>query len=382
MNNPLGSYQTNREQGLGNRILDSQLFKRYHSAFTVSTGLPLDFIPVDNLEKFPFADHANESHFCQMLRSACPKGWAMANACLLSEAQRRGDTFTSETFGGLFETAIPVHLGKELIGFLRVGQALAIEPSEESFLALVERLRAKGLRKNAEGILRKAYAAIPIVPLNQYTGIIDLLQVFAEQLSEQANRTMLMQRQHEPALIAQAKNYILEHLDERITLQDVAFHVSVTTFYFCKVFRKHAGMTFTAFVSRLRVEKAKRLLGNRYMSVTEIAYEVGFQSLSQFNRCFKRYVGKSPTEYRKGGREAMGTTTETLFTSGSVTAGLSAAVSEQRRLAAAEPVHDSYGDQDCSAASQHGNLRVQRGTGVVLVEQSTREAEVTQTSAA
>jgi AraC-like DNA-binding protein len=60
-------------------------------------------------------------------------------------------------------------------------------------------------------------------------------------------------------------------------------------------------MTLTEFVGRLRVEKAKQFLLNPSLSVTEIAFSVGFNSLSQFNRVFLRYVGKAPTKFRKGG---------------------------------------------------------------------------------
>jgi AraC-like DNA-binding protein len=51
-------------------------------------------------------------------------------------------------------------------------------------------------------------------------------------------------------------------------------------------------------VSRLRIEKAKALLLNPNLRISEIAYEVGFQSLTHFNRVFKRILGRSPTEYR------------------------------------------------------------------------------------
>jgi AraC-like DNA-binding protein len=64
------------------------------------------------------------------------------------------------------------------------------------------------------------------------------------------------------------------------------------------MFKKATGLNFTDYVSRIRVEKAKNLLLNRNLRVSEIAYEVGFQSLTHFNRVFKKVMGQSPTEYR------------------------------------------------------------------------------------
>jgi AraC-like DNA-binding protein len=73
----------------------------------------------------------------------------------------------------------------------------------------------------------------------------------------------------------------------------------VSTFYFCKMFKKATGLTFTDYLSRVRVEKAKALLLNPHLRISEIAYDVGFQSLTHFNRMFRKIVGQSPTVYRE-----------------------------------------------------------------------------------
>jgi AraC-like DNA-binding protein len=72
----------------------------------------------------------------------------------------------------------------------------------------------------------------------------------------------------------------------------------MSAFYFCKTFKKATGMTFTDYLARVRVEKVKNLLLNPHKRVSEAAYEVGFQSLSQFNRVFRRIAGEAPTTYR------------------------------------------------------------------------------------
>ena len=72
----------------------------------------------------------------------------------------------------------------------------------------------------------------------------------------------------------------------------------VSTFYFCKVFRKAVGIAFTDCLGRVCVEQAKRLLLNPHLRVSEIAYAVGFQSLTHFNRMFRQMTGESPTRFR------------------------------------------------------------------------------------
>ena len=71
-----------------------------------------------------------------------------------------------------------------------------------------------------------------------------------------------------------------------------------------KIFKRSTGLTYIDFRNRLRIESAKRLLAVPNASISEIAYKVGFQSLTQFNRLFRRIVGKSPTEFRHSFRTA------------------------------------------------------------------------------
>ena len=75
----------------------------------------------------------------------------------------------------------------------------------------------------------------------------------------------------------------------------------VTTFYFCKTFKKATSLTFTEYLGRVRIEKAKALLLNPHLRISEIAYEVGFQSLTHFNRIFHQITGEAPTAFRNNG---------------------------------------------------------------------------------
>ena len=64
------------------------------------------------------------------------------------------------------------------------------------------------------------------------------------------------------------------------------------------MFKKITRINFTDYLSRVRIEKSKNLLLNPNLRISEIAFEIGFQSLTHFNRVFKRITGQSPTEYR------------------------------------------------------------------------------------
>jgi transcriptional regulator GlxA family with amidase domain len=64
------------------------------------------------------------------------------------------------------------------------------------------------------------------------------------------------------------------------------------------MFKKATGMTLTEYVALVRVEKAKALLVDVSMRISEVVFAAGFGSIPRFNSVFKRHVGMSPTEYR------------------------------------------------------------------------------------
>ena len=113
-----------------------------------------------------------------------------------------------------------------------------------------------------------------------------------------SNQVFIQQENAEPPVIKRAKEYIREHQAEKLSLSSVAKAVNMSAFYFCKMFKKITGINFTDYLSRVRIEKAKNLLLNPNLRVSEIAFEVGFQSLTHFNRVFKKILGQSPTDYR------------------------------------------------------------------------------------
>jgi len=125
-----------------------------------------------------------------------------------------------------------------------------------------------------------------------------LLTMFAQYLAEYTSRHVIAASNDEPTAVANAKRFVQEHVEEPITLEKVVKHVNVSRFYFCKLFKKATGMTLTEYVSRVRVEKAKSLLVNPSMRISEVVFAAGFGSIPRFNSVFKRYVGMPPTEYR------------------------------------------------------------------------------------
>ena len=106
----------------------------------------------------------------------------------------------------------------------------------------------------------------------------------------------------EPVEIWKARKFMEEHSGEELSLRKVAKAANISRNHLSEKFKQVTGMNFVDYIAQIRFEKARDLLLNSKLRISEIAFAVGFQSLSQFNRVFKKRAGKSPTEFRAGHR--------------------------------------------------------------------------------
>ena len=102
----------------------------------------------------------------------------------------------------------------------------------------------------------------------------------------------------EPVEIWKARKFIEEQSGEQLSLTKVAKAVNISANYLSEKFKQVTGTNFVEYVARTRFKNACDLLRNPNLRISEIAFAVGFQSLSQFNRVFKKIARKSPSQYR------------------------------------------------------------------------------------
>lgn len=283
------------------RLSDSPLFTAWREGFTAATGLDIWLTNEPSASQQASEVTCSGSSFCNQLNKD-------ANACRLCRESHRRLTHqadcsqvahTATCFAGFRETAVPLRLGENSVAWLRTGGVLAEAPQKRNFEPIRQALADQGIDASERSELYKAWLATPIIDRDRYAGTVTLLAAFALQLADLLNRILLEDSQAQPEAVSAARRYLDEHLDEKITLDEVAAHVGISPFHFCKVFKDNTGMTLTEYVNRRRVEQAKQRLLHPDARVTEIAFDIGFQSLSQFNRSFARYVGMSPTQYRQ-----------------------------------------------------------------------------------
>jgi AraC-like DNA-binding protein len=277
-------------------LTHARIYQDYERAFSETTGLPVALRPVESWQ-LPHYGKRKENPFCARIADT-----SRSCAACLQVQQKLAETAKEEAQTvacplGLCDTAVPVRLGNTVIGFLQTGQAFRRKPSEVQFMRACKLLADWGVEADLNQ-LRKDYFNTQVLSPTKHDSAIKLLTIFAQHLSMVSNQVVVHQKNAEPPVITRAKEYIQQHEADELSLGEVAKAVNTSSFYFCKLFKKVTGLNFTHYVSRVRVEKAKNLLLNPNLRVSEIAFEVGFQSLTHFNRVFKKIIGQSPTEYR------------------------------------------------------------------------------------
>jgi AraC-like DNA-binding protein/ligand-binding sensor protein len=277
-------------------LSQSKIYQDYERAFNEATGLLVSLRPVESWQ-LPFHGRKSENAFCAMMatKSRSCGVCLQVQQKLAESAQHGAQSLTCPV--GFCDAAVPVRLGEQLVGFLQTGQVFRKPPTPAQFERTLKLLKRWGVQEDVEA-LRKAYYGARVLTPRQYDAVVKLLTIFAQHLAMVSNQVLVHQQHAEPPVITRAKEFIAEHQGEELSLGQVARAVNTSTFYFCKLFKRVSGINFTDYLSRVRIEKARNLLLNPSLRISEIAFEVGFQSLTHFNRVFKKIIGQSPTQFR------------------------------------------------------------------------------------
>lgn len=281
---------------LADRMVRSQIYQDYERAFTQASGLPL--VLKASQSRSTEGVWTGGNSFCELMSSSNQ----ICAHCL--DHQKRLDldssneVLTSQCFAGLCESAIPVRVENRTVAFLKTGHVFRGKPDRSLFDRLTHQLLAWGSTVDLKKA-KEAWTATRVLNLNQYDAFVRMLQVFARHLEATCSSLTMTHDEELPPSVRQARQVILDRHTGDLSLSKMAKIVNLSAYHLCKLFKQSMGISFTEFVTKVRVEKACQLLLQSDYFVNEACYEAGFQSLSQFNRAFKKIMGVSPTEYRR-----------------------------------------------------------------------------------
>lgn len=279
------------------RLKNADAFRHYAVSFAAITKAPLSLC---SLREWPPATRGHDcgNPFCDAMLRAGHE----CTACVETQkAIAAGDVTGPQAvtcLGGLCETGVPVRMGETLVAFLVVGPVLLNTPTEVQFSQTLAVMQRSGIEPARAELAAAYFHTRPLSP-KQHAPIVQLLIVFAEHLSMLASQLVLQEQQGEPQPILRARRFIQENLAQPLRLQDAANSARLSATYFSRMFKKTTALTFSEYLTRVRIDQAKQMLRDPHLRVQEVAFAVGFQSVAHFNRVFRRLVGEAPGVYRR-----------------------------------------------------------------------------------
>lgn len=124
---------------------------------------------------------------------------------------------------------------------------------------------------------------------------------FLKKLDESVCHIARKQQTKTDSVVEQAKQYIAEHFNKELSLEEMAREVGISPYYLSKLFKESEGTGYIEYTTKLRMDYAKEQLGATDRSIKEICHDAGYQDPNYFSRIFKKWTGMTPTEYRGGG---------------------------------------------------------------------------------
>lgn len=185
-----------------------------------------------------------------------------------------------------------------------LGDSIWEIPEMQKIVSLLERAKAgivfsDQLKKNVGKKIVEMHELSSLERLLKFLEIIEILARTQEYKILNAGKYYLQTQIEDNERINVIFNYVKDHFKDPITLEEVANLAAMKVPSFCRYFKKITNKTFTQFVNEYRITHALKLLAEQPLSITDVCFESGFNNFSYFNKTFKEYMQKSPSQYRK-----------------------------------------------------------------------------------
>ncbi len=200
-------------------------------------------------------------------------------------------------FAGFTELAVPIVVLGTPVAALFCGEFFARKRVRREFDRWLRHLRRQGIHLDAVRT-RERFLRTPVITPHNVWAIRHLLVSIARELQSMGNLSAANAVPNEPPCVRCARRFAVEPVGEGGATAAAAKEAHVTREYFCRAFKAAAGVTFSEYRARCRVEKAKELLSQDDCRITDVAFAAGFCSIPHFNHTFRRYAGVSPSAYR------------------------------------------------------------------------------------
>lgn len=230
--------------------------------------------------------------YCKLVRSttAGREGCRRCDRAACARAAKKMDTLIYPCHAGLLEVITPIQIDGSVAGFLLLAHIVQGADETAEWEQALQRCAAYSLPQDA---LAAAYQELPRTSYPRLRSAANLLALAASALCQKG-----LARLAPDSLPQQLNRYLSAHLTEPLNSAQIcdALSISRTSLYY--LCRSTYGCGINEQITRLRIQKAMRLLAETQLSNAEVCYQSGFQDENYFYRVFRRQTGQTPRQYR------------------------------------------------------------------------------------
>ncbi len=281
------------------RIQGLEQFRIFVEDFRTLTGLDLMLLDQSGC---PVSRELSRTGLCRAVQQS-REGMAVCERTrreLLVADKQAGAGCACEA--GLHEVSVPVQINGQTVGFLVIGGFQRRRAQQADVQRIAEKFAQWGIKVPRQQ-LDRMLGECPIVSQDASDAMMRIVAASAKHFGHLAARQVIPDTKLLPAVAHRVRRYVRANgLGGPCRLPDIARACGVSPAHLSRVFHQSTGLTISDYLARFRVGQVMERLKKRRHSVTDIAFACGFQSLSQFNRTFRRIVGCSPTQYESAAR--------------------------------------------------------------------------------
>jgi AraC-like DNA-binding protein len=269
----------------------------FREDFLAATGLRLEV--VDEFGRHaPDSDGAGTGVCCDLQSSSRgAASCAQFRQALLARASKAAASGTCPA--GLCEVAIPLRVGAVTAGYLVFGGFRNVPSGKKEWDRAKRFFGQPGIHGNARE-WRAGWSSTVELTEQKRRAYVHFVELAVRLFSERMTLHLAPAEIPLPDPVKKACRFLRrECLLRDVPLRDVALHVGMSEGHFSRTFHHSTGLTFGEYVARHRVDRARELMRDPRVRITDAAFASGFQSLSQFHRIFRKIVGASPRDFRK-----------------------------------------------------------------------------------
>jgi len=278
-------------------IEGKKILQDYHLVLYKLLGITTDFVS----ETGEIMTLCPQEHYNPICRLICEnplgcKACRESTRLRLLECRTTGKSIIYECHAGFVDIVVPLFINDIFIGCLTSGQILKKKPTAKSFRQFIENVSYLDIEEEK---LHDYFFATTVLSDSQLDAVVELISLVGNYIVESESKLLFLESVNEKNKMLAARKFIEQHYQKKLTVEQMATAVFLSESHFSHMFKQEIGISPINYLNRFRVERARELLKNTTLSITEIAYETGFQSLPHFNRIFKNLEKKPPGLCRK-----------------------------------------------------------------------------------